>query len=185
MEHIVDEPDIIVATMNTRRDALKALIVAPVAAPLLHGQHEHAETVMPAAAPAAPVAFNAAQLALIAVLVDHIIPRSDTPGASDSGVPLIVDSAAGSNPLYKKRWLDALAFFDRAKFRRMSSEEQVAFLTKSQDSAHFRLVKDSTIDAYYSTQEGLVTELGWHGNTFLTEFKGCTHPEHQLHANQE
>jgi hypothetical protein len=170
--------------MNTRREALKALAVAQVAAvPLLHAQHEHAETVMPPVAPAKPVAFNAPQLALIALLADYIIPRSDTPGASDAGVPLIVDSAAANNAGYKNRWLEALAFFEKAKFRRLAPEEQTAFLTKSQDSEHFQLLKDSTIDAYYSTKDGLVTELGWHGNTFLAEFKGCTHPEH--HANQE
>jgi hypothetical protein len=43
----------------------------------------------------------------------------------------------------------------------------------------FKLVKDAAIDAYYSTREGLVTELGWNFNTFLPEFKGCTHKEHQ------
>jgi Gluconate 2-dehydrogenase subunit 3 len=43
----------------------------------------------------------------------------------------------------------------------------------------FRLIKDLTIDGYYSSRSGLVEELGWHGNTFLSEFKGCTHPEHQ------
>ena len=42
-----------------------------------------------------------------------------------------------------------------------------------------RLLKGATVDAYYSTREGLNTELGWNGNTFLTEFKGCTHKEHQ------
>ena len=41
------------------------------------------------------------------------------------------------------------------------------------------MVKDMTIDAYYKTEAGLKTELGWHGNTFLTSFPGCDHPEHQ------
>ena len=43
----------------------------------------------------------------------------------------------------------------------------------------FTLLKGATVDAYYSTQEGLKTELGWNANTFLSEFKGCTHKEHQ------
>ena len=40
--------------------------------------------------------------------------------------------------------------------------------------------QDATIDAYYSTKEGLVTELGWDAAKPLIEFKGCTHPEHQI-----
>ena len=43
----------------------------------------------------------------------------------------------------------------------------------------FRLLKDTTIDQYYGTREGLQKELGWDANTYLPEFKGCTHPEHQ------
>jgi hypothetical protein len=43
----------------------------------------------------------------------------------------------------------------------------------------FSMVKDMTIDAYYKTEAGLKTELGWHGNTFLASFPGCDHPEHQ------
>ena len=41
------------------------------------------------------------------------------------------------------------------------------------------MMKGLTVDGYYTSQAGLTQELGWHGNTFLTEFKGCTHPEHQ------
>ena len=41
------------------------------------------------------------------------------------------------------------------------------------------MIKAMTIDGYYSTREGLEQELGWHGNTYLTSFPGCTHPEHQ------
>jgi hypothetical protein len=40
-------------------------------------------------------------------------------------------------------------------------------------------MKGLTVDGYYTSEAGLKQELGWHGNTFLTEFKGCDHPEHQ------
>ena len=45
--------------------------------------------------------------------------------------------------------------------------------------AFFKMLKDMTIDAYYSTRDGLERELGWKGLTPMHEFKGCTHPEHQ------
>ena len=47
-------------------------------------------------------------------------------------------------------------------------------------SAFFKTLKDATIDAYYSTKEGLVNELGWDAAKPMMEFKGCTHPEHQV-----
>ena len=55
----------------------------------------------------------------------------------------------------------------------------VELLTAREQDPFFRSVKDMTVDAYYTSKEGLADELGWHGNTFLPEFKGCTHPEHQ------
>jgi hypothetical protein len=67
----------------------------------------------------------------------------------------------------------------------LTPQQQIAVLTPlSLDSGSslgkfFKMVKDMTVDAYYKTEAGLKTELGWHGNTYLPEFKGCTHPEHQ------
>ena len=45
-------------------------------------------------------------------------------------------------------------------------------------TAFFVLAKQLTVDGYYRSEAGLVTELGFEGRTFLAEFKGCTHPEH-------
>jgi hypothetical protein len=42
----------------------------------------------------------------------------------------------------------------------------------------FKTLKDMTIDGYYSSEIGLIQELGYKGNTFLAEFPGCQHPEH-------
>jgi len=174
--------------MNSRRDALKALIVAAAASHAAFAQHEHsaADLVQIKKTGAKPVAFSAEELALTAVLVDLIIPRSDTPGASDAGVPIILDAVAAKNVAFKKQWLAGLQWLNEGRnFRSLTQEQQIAFLTPvstettSVGGRFFKLAKDSTIDAYYSTREGLMTELGWHGNTFLSEFKGCTHSEHQ------
>jgi hypothetical protein len=39
-------------------------------------------------------------------------------------------------------------------------------------------MKELTIEGYYRSEAGMFEELGFAGNTFLTEFDGCTHPEH-------
>ena len=162
--------------------------MAVAAAQSAFGQHEHgAADLVQVKKPAAPIAFSADELALTAILTDLIIPRSDTPGASDAGVPLILDAVAVKNAEFKKQWLAGLRWLNKDRdFRSLSQQEQVAILTpvsmetSSTGGKFFKLAKDVTIDAYYSTREGLLTELGWHGNTFLKEFKGCTHPEHQV-----
>jgi hypothetical protein len=129
-----------------------------------------------------------AELETVGVLTDLIIPRTETAGASDAGVHRIIDSIVSKSGPLAKSWREGLAWAD-AEARREGSEafaklapaKQIAVLQRAEKAgtAFFMLLKDSTIDAYYSTREGLVTELGWNANTFLREFKGCTHPEHQ------
>jgi hypothetical protein len=134
--------------------------------------------------------FTQEEFETVAVLVDLIIPRTDTPGARDAKVHQIID--AGVRPQRRDAWRSGLALMDRQAreaegkpFREAGQETQVRLLRqasaapKSDAGSFFTLLKDATIDAYYSTREGLVQELGWSGNTFLPEFKGCTHPEHQ------
>jgi Gluconate 2-dehydrogenase subunit 3 len=43
----------------------------------------------------------------------------------------------------------------------------------------FGKIHGLTIRAYYASPQGWIEELGYKGNTYVSEFKGCTHPEHQ------
>ena len=43
----------------------------------------------------------------------------------------------------------------------------------------YRLVKEMTVEGFYSSRVGLVDVLEYKGRAFLSEFPGCTHPEHQ------
>jgi hypothetical protein len=45
--------------------------------------------------------------------------------------------------------------------------------------AFYQRVKEMTVEGFYTSKIGLVDVLGYRGRTFLTEFPGCTHPEHQ------
>jgi hypothetical protein len=139
-------------------------------------QHKH-EGMVSVKPPAVykPRFFTDQEFALLAVLVDLIIPRTDTPGARDAKVHHIIDGSV--RPAQERAWRDGLKAMTGMNFHRLSQAEQTAVLEKGGE--FFRLLKGATVDAYYSTREGLVQELGWNFNTYLPEFKGCTHPEHQ------
>jgi gluconate 2-dehydrogenase gamma chain len=174
--------------MRTRRDLLKT--AAAVALPA-QGQHSHTEASLVQIAPYKPKVLKPAQMEWAAKLVDLIIPRSDTPGASDAGVPVYIDRALSRNVSAKKRFIAGIAQLDAAAkkkfgsdFSRLDTARQVELLTtisaeKSALGRFFKLAKDLTIEGYYTSKPGLTVELGWDANTFLPEFKGCTHPEHQ------
>jgi gluconate 2-dehydrogenase gamma chain len=135
----------------------------------------------------AQIAFlTAPELDCLKALVDAIIPRTDTPGASDAGVPAMIDHRLAASPPLAERFRAGMKAVDGdaqsrfgAVFSALTPQQQVALLTPREVDPFFRMVKDMTVDAYYASKEGLSAELGWHGNTFLPEFKGCTHPEHQ------
>ena len=42
----------------------------------------------------------------------------------------------------------------------------------------YRALKAMTCAGYYSSEIGVMQEIGHDGQMFFTEFKGCTHPEH-------
>jgi hypothetical protein len=146
-------------------------------------QHQHpAEDTPPApSAPYKPQAFDAAQFALLAALVDTIIPRTNTPGASDARVHIDVDKRCAHNSKLKAEVTAGLARLAAARFAELDEPGRIEVLKPWSDGndPFFRTIKNLTVDAYYTSREGLTQELGWHGNTFVAEFKGCTHPEHQ------
>ena len=137
-------------------------------------------------ADAQPVLLTAAEFECLKALADTIIPRTDTPGAADAGVPAQIDRRLAANPQLAQTFRGGIAALDAdarsrfgAAFSALTAQQKIDLLTPRANDPFFHMAKDMTVDAYYATREGLSEELGWHGNTFLTEFKGCTHPEHQ------
>lgn len=132
-----------------------------------------------------PVFLRDEEFAVLTRLVDWILPRTDTPGAVDARAHFLIDGAAARNSSQGDRLRLALKQYDqhaRERFEKgfaaLAEAQQVELLKEG--GPHFELIKGLTCDAYYSTREGLVQELGWHANTYLTQFQGCTHPEHQI-----
>lgn len=164
--------------MSSRRDLLQigaALTVATVSA-----QEHHASDNEIAAAKKTARFFKPAELELLSKLVDQIIPRSDTPGAADANVHYFIDWQAHSDPKRGAQLRKDLAWVAKQGFQ---TGDQVGLLTKWSKSTGepkriFQSFKDLTVDGYYGTKEGLNQELGWNANTFVREFKGCTHKEH-------
>lgn len=164
--------------MSTRRDLLQ--IGAALTATSLTAQEHHAPDNEIAVAKKVARFFRPAEMELLAKLVDHIIPRSDTAGAADANVHYYIDWLAHTDSKRGGRLRKDLAWIVRQKFE---TADQVVLLTNwSKASGEprriFQNIKDLTVDGYYGTREGLHVELGWNANTFVREFKGCTHEEH-------
>lgn len=170
--------------MNSRREVLIGIAASSA---LAAQEHQHTEEAGTKKVAYTPKVFSPADLETVAALCETIIPKTKTPGARDTGCHLIVDEVLSTRKAQQLIWrkglveVNALAKKAHGKaYAGLNSEKQAMVMTTlSEKSKFFQVIKDATIDAYYSTKEGLMVELGWNANTFLSEFKGCTHPEHQ------
>jgi gluconate 2-dehydrogenase gamma chain len=188
--------------MESRRDTLKIIgaigttCAFPFAANDLYGQHQHA-TPTPAPPPRGPYQpkfFTATEYETVSRIADLIIPPTDTPGAVAAGVPEYIDYVAQNNPEHQSPMREGLNWLDQQSagkpFLALTEQQQIDLLTPLSAAADredltppgarfFATLKSLTADGYYTSQIGLVQELGYKGNTALPSFPGCTHPDHQ------
>ncbi|HEU0122148.1 MAG TPA: gluconate 2-dehydrogenase subunit 3 family protein [Bryobacteraceae bacterium] len=167
--------------MSSRRDLLQ--IGAAVAAASVSAQDHSHDAKDTAPSPKTARFFKPAEMSLLAVIVEHILPRTATPGAADANVHYYIDWQCHTSAQRGAQIRKDLSWIARQKFAKASHAEQVRLLTgwskaSGEPARIFQSFKDLTIDGYYGTREGLQMELGWNANTFLREFKGCTHKEH-------
>ncbi|MGI8992065.1 MAG: gluconate 2-dehydrogenase subunit 3 family protein [Bryobacteraceae bacterium] len=176
----------------------------PFSADELYGQHVHSAALAPPppAGPFQPKFFTASEVATVSRISDLIIPATDTPGAVDAGVPRYIDLVVSENPEHRKSFRDGIVWIDLhanrkfgKPFVQISEAQQIDLLTPLSEAADraakhsdpdperilsvgapfFRLIKNLTADGYYTSQPGLVQELGYKGNVALAAFPACTH----------
>jgi len=128
---------------------------------------------------------------------ERIIPAdASSPGAKAARVNEYIDLVVSESPeLTKNSWREGLAAINKmsrdkfgAAFAAATVDQQVELLkeiSKNEKSPStveerfFRTIKYATVDGYYTSEIGIHKELHYKGNSYLKEFKGCTHPEHQ------
>lgn len=145
-----------------------------------------------------PAVLSRAQFETVGVLVELIIPTTDTPGARAALVDRFIDGVLASGAVTDRdRFLAGIAWLDArsaalfaAPFVAATPAQQTDLLTRVSDDStasgesrigveFFTALKTLTITGYYTTEIGLRQELGDDGRVMLTTFEGCTHPEHQ------
>jgi Gluconate 2-dehydrogenase subunit 3 len=130
--------------------------------------------------------FNEDETRLLDQLMELIIPADDhSPGAHEAQTNLFADlMVASSNDAVKKQWQDGIRLIreeavdsslEEALRRAAANEEN----PKTDLDRFFVLLKQMTVNGYYTSATGIHKEMEYAGNTYLTAFPECTHPEHQ------
>jgi hypothetical protein len=163
--------------------------------------HEGQEPESESSAPYKAQFFSPEEFQTVEILSAMIIPTDDAPGAKEARVANYIDfvvfSAAEFEPSMQKEWRDGLASLDRDSqrqskkvFREASEADRIKLLTEMssperdakvhhQGFEFFRLVKDMTVEGFYTSKIGLMDVLDYQGMNYMADFPGCIHPEHQ------
>ncbi|HUP21922.1 MAG TPA: gluconate 2-dehydrogenase subunit 3 family protein, partial [Thermoanaerobaculia bacterium] len=151
-----------------------------------------------------PRFLDSRQHALVEELAERIIPKTDTPGARAALVHQYIDWVLSEATAEAQRafvagleWIDAES---RSRFGKpfldlgaAEGHDLLGRLASAAESsggappaeapgevgvAFFRDLKRRTIHGYYRSEIGMLDELGYEGNRYLSRFDGCQHPEH-------
>ena len=171
------------ATM-TRRAALKraALFLGVALTPSLI-----ANVLQAAATPGAKAVFlSPAQLDLVTAIAERILPLTDTPGATDVGVPAFVDLMLGKYSTESERQVftagldevNAASLASHAQsFVKISAAQQDAILMKiavasqKKDKTFFHQIKELTVVGYFTSE--IVGRTVLHYDPVPGRFQGC------------
>jgi hypothetical protein len=191
-----------------RRDALKGIVIGSAAAGVTEAQsilrgirlpehtvHTSASSSTAGAAAYTPKYFSPHEFAVVSRLADLIIPRDTSPGALDAHVPEYIDLQVARMPDVQTQMSGGVQWLGRycseqfgKDFLECSLVQQTQVLDKLSYAkavppeleaarSFFVLARGLTCDGFYSSKIGF-EELGYKGNTFVTQWRGCTHPEH-------
>ena len=142
-----------------------------------------------------PRMLTPAQGELLATLCEHILPRTDTPGARDAGVHEYIDLelslASGEDQLKATGGLDWIdrraADLHGSSFVDLDAARQVDILREISDehlahapelvagAAFFSDLKRRTLFAFYTSKVGRTEALGLPDRVRVERFRGCQH----------
>jgi hypothetical protein len=171
-----------------RRAVLKMVALSALSQKLnaLPNAAMHAMAPAQGATPYALQFFSEDESRLLDQLMEMIIPVDDhSPGAHEAGANLFADlMVASSDVAIQKQWRDGIRLI-REEAKGSSLAEALGRAATNEENPKtdlerfFVLLKQMTVNGYYTSATGIHKDMEYVGNTYLAAFPECTHPEHQ------
>jgi len=130
--------------------------------------------------------FSEEESRILDQLMEMIIPADDhSPGAHEAQTNLFADlMVASSDNAVKKQWQEGIRLI-REQAKGSSLAEALRQAARNEENPttdlerFFVLLKQMTVNGYYTSATGIHKDMEYAGNTYLVAFPECTHPEHQ------
>jgi hypothetical protein len=141
----------------------------------------------------APAFFDAEDFAALQAFTEILIPTDETPGAREAHCAAFIDfvlqASVGVDEPTVRRWRAALASLRAAGFHAADAQGRAALVEAmsrpegDRTAAHpayaaYRLIKQQTTFAFYTSRAGIIENLDYRGARFNASFPACEHPEH-------
>jgi hypothetical protein len=140
-----------------------------------------------------PAFFARDDFAALQAFTEILIPTDDTPGAREAHCAHFIDfvlQASEEAPETQKQWRAALTTLRDLGFHAADAKDREAIVaamaaperdrgTTHAGYATYRLIKQQTAFAFYTSRAGMIETLDYKGNSYNASFPACDHPEHQ------
>ena len=174
--------------MMQRRDALKSLLALSAAGALAACGGESNSGKTGAKKLSSAPKLLASEMALVSALAQTIIPKTDTAGAVEAGVPAVIQSlfTDWGDDKYRNYWRGGLDNLEQhflktggQAFAKMTSSQQANLLGKYDEKAYaengfddfYKSMKSTIATAYYMSEPGATEELAY--EAVPGEWRGC------------
>ncbi|MCS6953040.1 MAG: gluconate 2-dehydrogenase subunit 3 family protein [Bryobacterales bacterium] len=176
-----------------RRETLLLLGAGVISSRLESAQH-HLHVLRSTPGRYQPQFFTEREHALLDQVAEMILPADEhSPGAHAARVADYIDLVVAHSPhSVQQQWRAQLAAFDQLAraaagqpFLELDQPERARVLDlaaqgeinpSSPAEQFFVAMKKMTLAAYYTSEIGLLQELGYQGNRVRASFPGCRHP---------
>jgi Gluconate 2-dehydrogenase subunit 3 len=129
--------------------------------------------------------FTAEESQLLDQVMEMIIPADEhSPGAHEAQTSIFAGiMVALSEEAVQKQWREGIRLMrEEAGHSSLADALHKASLNeddpKSDLDRFFVVLKQMTVDGYYTSATGIHKDMGYIGNAYLGAFPGCSHMEH-------
>ena len=141
-----------------------------------------------------PVFFDRTDFDALRVFTEILVPTDDTPGAREAHcahfIDFVLQASTEAAPDVVRQWRDAMAALRQAGFHaadatgRAALVEAVSRPERDPAATHpayaaYRLIKQQTTFAFYTSRAAMIETLDYRGNSYNASFPACDHPEHR------
>ena len=127
--------------------------------------------------------FTLEENALLEQLMEMVIPAdAHSPGAREAQVSLFADlMVATSGEAIRKQWREGLKLMQEEAAQSSLAEALAKAAAHEEHPTtnlehFFAALKRMTVNGYYTSEIGIHRDLEYQGNTYLSQFPGCTLP---------